>query len=1058
MSGSNKSKFSLACHGISDGMQNIFSPGVGRNVDGYRVRAVASDGQLPFLVLSDSGLGYLFKMQFVNGKSWDEGSRARLLSQIEAGLRLDSQEPTVEFTYAFTSVRRAIRESELDSFNAGQHPITGIRIENLKNMGHRLDVQGTDLYFSICATPSKLLKGNKVSFTDRVKSVWDKRIRYSIESALLEDVVMQFGDRVKHVLALFARLGLKTSCPMSEVDLLSMAREAWRPNYDPTKSGGKPTQAYSAAANKASPMVAGRPAVNDLEMGRLMNKRTLAEDVYTAPGDFLAKGLRMDQYKFYWFADGCLNMLFSLEEAPDPNILFSAFQSDRLGAFGIRPGVSNIPYLGTYTVAWSSMTREEGDFKFRMRNAFASGMVNDRRGMFEDKGAKKEARDVDRMHDDYIEGGTDMVRACVMYQLSVPIEHIPRYFDVRASSTDIDTLRSIARTVQQQLNEIGYSKWRLEERTYYPAWLNSMPGAVRSVENVQYLPRIYLPMDGALHLVPLFATVGPDAELFNGGNYFVSDEASVFVFDHFSKSNGTAANFSVCGATGSGKSVTVQSLVMMTERINPYIMILDFGGGNVGSWSKLCSVMNGVELKFGSARPPRINPFHLSETDSFPNRKKRRRLAIALGMDPDKDESMAAIEAVYFYLRGDDSPFTNNETRFREICDRCPPFKKLGFVESMELLHLGPGTARPGEKGSEAIRIVLELLLANSVNEDGPTDNAWATFSIDDINEAILELYESFLPDSEKTDQWPTLSDFKGVIERLNEERRRGTAKGADSWSSSGVYNFGLLMSRLSNFCRGGLDPFMDGQTNVELRKTVVKDGVAREEPSRFVLADMAGISDKRKLAIYMVIINDFMSNILYNNRDSRGIMIRDEAWFFMKSRIAAPYLEADYRLARKYGFSVVTIAQQYSDFRSAVIQNNTQTWIVCSLGSGEEIALANARFKFNDAEIDLFEQRRMGTKIERDVFKGGILDAYSRIMIANMSGKYFVKNKISKEERWITTTDDSETFVFNYYKDGPKRGMPAIELIAWLCTGEYKQDGDLLAALAKAGRVVPNI
>lgn len=1025
------SLFSTA-RGHSEGMQNIFVPGPGRNVDGFRVRAVATDGRFPFFVLSDSGVGYLLKVSFVNGKSWDESTRTKFFQAMEQGFKLENQAPFVDYTYSFSCVRRPLKPDELAQFFNDRYPINNMRTRNLAKMAEKLEVQATDMYFGLCASPSKVLKGAKVGFTDRLKSIWDKRIRYSVESNLLEDVVLQFGDKVKQVLALFAQLGIKTICPMTERDLLVMARRAWRPNYEPP--GG---------------------TTADKEVAGIV-LRSLREDSFTFPGDFLAKDLRVEQYKSHWISDGCFNMLFSLDEAPNPNIPFRAFECDRFMTMGILPGVSNIPYFGTYTVAWNSMTMEEGDFKFRLKNAFASGMVSNKKGMFEDKASKKEAREVDRMHEDYIEGGSDMVRACVTYQLAIPLEHLPRYFDVKASISDAETIRSIARTVNSQLNGIGQSGWRLEEKTYYPAWINSIPGAIRSVDGVQYLPRIYLPLIGTQHLIPLFATMGPDQKLFNGGNYFITDDYGILVFDHFSKSNGTAANFSVCGATGSGKSVTVQSLVMMTEQIQPYVMILDFGGGNVGSWTKLCAVSGGVELKFGSARPPRINPFQMAEADSFPNNRKRREIAIELGLDPRSDDDLAMIDTVFTYLRADDSPFTSADSRYKDIVDRCPAFASKTYLETMDLLKLGPGKCRPGEKGSSSIRIVLELLLATNVTEDGPTDNAWGQFLPDDINEAILELYETFLPPKDKVDHWPTLSDFKNTLIAIHQ--RRAATGGSQLYDDKGIFNFSLLMKKLSTFCRGGLDPFLDGQTNVNIRRKVVVDGVEVETPAKFILADMAGIADKRKLALYMVVINDFMSSILYNSKDARGIMIRDEAWFFMKSKISEPYLTADYRLARKYGFSVVTIAQNYSDFKSPVIQNNTQTWIVCSLASSDEIALADARFRFNDAEKELFERRRMGTQIERDVFKGSILDVYSRIMLSNASGKYFVRNKIGKEERWITTTDDSETFVYNYYKDLKFRGREAIDVIDWLCTGEYQKDADLMAALKRAGRVMPSI
>lgn len=183
--------------------------------------------------------------------------------------------------------------------------------------------------------------------------------------------------------------------------------------------------------------------------------------------------------------------------------------------------------------------------------------------------------------------------------------------------------------------------------------------------------------------------------------------------------------------------------------------------------------------------------------------------------------------------------------------------------------------------------------------------------------------------------------------------------------------------------------------------------------------------------------------------------MIRDEAWLFMKSALAAPYLEADYRLARKYGFSVITIAQQYSDFSSSVLQNNTQNWLICGLPSESEINMASGRFKFSQEEVDLFSNNQMGTQVERDILTGKVMDVYSRLMIANKSGKYFLRNKISKPEQWITTTDDTEAFIYNYYKDSTFHDASAMELIHWLCTEEYKKDEKLRAAAERAGRKI---
>lgn len=1019
---------------------NIFDVGVGRHFDEFPIIAVAHDGILPFFILKDSSLGFLLKMQFINGRSWGEEERTNFIKKLERVMRIESQFSTINYSYSFTVIRKPIKRNDLEKYKVNKKCINNVRIENLLKFSENLECQNTELYFTITAAPSKNHISQTLSFMERIQAFFDKKIKYKSESLLIEDLLLKFSDKIKQLLAMFSELGISIDCPRNEKDLLTMARKAFRPSYDFGENNVKSTKSK-----------------NDGYF-----KKSLDKKVYKSAADFLTKDLKVDLYRNFWIADDCLNILFSMEEPPDPNMFYEALNTDKLFKLGVKPGVSNIPYFSNYTVSFSSITREEADKKWRLKNAITSGMVSDGKGLFEDKMAKRQAYEVDQMHQSFIEGDTDMVHACITYQLQIPLNNIKNFFDLKESLSDKEKIRTIVNSIIDQLNQVGYSVWINEDKTYYNTWLGSIPGGIRRDERIMVMPRIYMTIEGALHLTPFFATVSPDESSFRGGNYFITDDSSVFAFDHFSEKNGTAANFSVCGATGSGKSVTVQSLIMMTEPINPNIMILDFGGGNVGSWTKLCSVWGGVELKFGSPRPPRINPFELSEADSMPNFRKKSIILNTLGYLDSDEEGLARLDSVYQFLRVEDSPFMSEENRFKELESRMPKLSSLGYKESMELLRLGPGECIPGEKGTSSIKMVLELLLSNNVDENGTKDNPWSIFSIDDINEAILRLFENFTVPVGKNKIWPTLTEFRDTLKEMQEQRdlahRGGGGQINGKYVPRDVTNFTYLYTKLSNYCVGGLDPFLDGQTNVNIMREITVGNTVKQMPSKFILADMANISDKRKLAIYMIVINDFMSNILYNSKESKGIMIRDEAWFFMKSNIAAPYLEADYRLARKYGFSVVTIAQQYSDFKSPVLQNNTQTWVVCALTSKDEIDLADYRFKFNSYERELFEKKQMGTKIERDILSGRIIDAYSRIMVSTASGKFFLRNKIGKEERWITTTNDSETFVFNYYKDTKFRGKPVLEIIEWLCEGHYRKDKELEEALVKSGRKMPNI
>jgi hypothetical protein len=1015
--------------GTVDGILDIGN--LVRGADQFRVKAVGTDTRFPYALLAGGSLGFSMRVRFVNGRAWSEAERVSFLNKMEEAFRLESQEPTVNYSFAFIVTRRPLSAESLAEKKSPATPLSNSRIDFLADLSDRLEIQESEMYLSIVASPSKLLKTHRLSLLQRIKMMFSEEERLKYDSVLMEDVIVQFGDRLRLLLGKLARAGVAVECPGTAEELLLMMRDGWRPEYFDSSS-----------------LWSTEPSGD--------RKTSLMAEHYLGAAEFLQRELNVTQKKRHWIADGSLHMLFSMSEAPNPSRPFMAEDVDKVLALGLQPGISMIPYTGRYIVAWSSIPRVDADKIFSFKVALAKSQVPKHGGMFDDKIARKTANDLDSMHNEFIAGENEMTNASVLYHLTIPLQHLGKFFQTNLN--DDDLIRTIEMNVISQLSELGDSQWTSEDKTWYLPWISTIPGAIDVSQESYVLPAMKMNLAGSLHLVPFFATIGPesprDKNAWRGSNYFITDDANILIFDHFSQNNGTAANFSICGATGSGKSVLCQTLTMMTEPLDPYIMILDFGGGNVGSWTKLCSVMGGVELKFGSARPPRINPLQIAEADSFPNGRKKKLIASSIGLDHTNDEHIAMIDSVYLWLRMDDAPSLSKELRKSELVKRCPTLESIPHDDILEMLRLEPGYCRPGDKGAAGIRLVIELVLATNVTENGPEDNVWALFNQDDMNEAITRLYEDYLPPKGKEQLWPTLTTLNEMLEKIQRERMSGESR----YGSGSILNYGLLMNRLQNYCQGGLDPFLDGQTNVDIRKKIVTDGVERETAAKFLLADMAGIADPRKLAIYMIVVNDFMSGILYNSKESRGVMIRDEAWFFMKSKIASKYLEADYRLARKYGFSVITIAQQYSDFKNPVLQNNTQTWCVCNLTSKDEIELAQERFKFNAAERDMFDSGLMGTRKEKDVTTGKTMEVYSRVLIANKAGKFFVKNKVSKRELWITTTDANETFVFNFYKDIKMRGQDPIAIIDWLCLGHYISDPELAAALKKAGRVMPSI
>jgi len=165
-------------------LYNIFETGLGRRFDEFPIVAAASDGILPFFILNNSSLGYILKVQFVNGSSWGETERTRFLQNLERSLRLESQFATINYTYSFTVIRKPLSREDIEKFKTDKKCINNIRIDNLVKFSENLECQKTELYFTITASPSKNHIGETLSFIDRIKANFDRSVKYKAESLL----------------------------------------------------------------------------------------------------------------------------------------------------------------------------------------------------------------------------------------------------------------------------------------------------------------------------------------------------------------------------------------------------------------------------------------------------------------------------------------------------------------------------------------------------------------------------------------------------------------------------------------------------------------------------------------------------------------------------------------------------------------------------------------------------------------------------------------------------------------------------------------------------------
>lgn len=1014
---------------------DLLDPGSFRQMDAFSLKAVASSGGLFFYCLAGGGAGTLLKMPFINGRGWNDQKRSEVLSRLQDRFKNESETSGVDFSFSFHHVRRVIDREEVDELKKKfdsdpRRAISRMRVEDFITFSERMVIQKTDLYLGIVATPRASLVADEVGTWKGWKGSFSAAQKTENDLILVRAITSAFVARIKGFIASLAPWGITTHLPKSAQELMRWTKNAWRPNH---------TQRQGVVSKGSSQISA--------------EERLLLSDAFKTPSDYIMSDLAIEQLANFWISDDSFNMIFAMEQPPNSDKAYSSIMTDKLLTLGVQEGISIVPYYGSFHVLFSPLSYEEGDTKWRTKIFQTMTEVKGGKGLKADIRGEKAVSRVRQNYNSYISDGSNLVKASVLYQLSIPLPFLKKMVDWKDRLSVVENIKSIQIKVENELNSIGDSRWEVVKKQQFSTYMGLVPGGTNIGSAMTGVPFFYTPLDCLMHLAPVFSVVGPDQANFNGSNYFCTDACDYFVFDQFSKSNGAASNMVIIGATGSGKSVTAQILAAALEQYDPNIMIMDFGGGNVGSWDKLCSIMGGVKISFGDADSPIINPFELSEKDAIPTHAKAMEIATKI-FGSASQKNISKVSGIFGYLRGNDiTPLDTNQTIFEALCKKFPEIEAR-FKDWDDLypsIQLGPGTSRPGETGMESLKTLFTILLSPDIDQEGHIASPWGMFNQDDIVDVILDLYNDFVPS--EPGFWPTLTDFKNKL--LETQKRRRTTKAADllSGGRAPIENFERLFQRISNFCQGGADAFFDGQTNVPYKiKKENATGVQSMENARFILADFAGVEGVLRKSVYMIITNELMSRICYSSRERRSVIIRDEAWIFLQSEICRPYIKADLRLARKYNFSVVTITQNYSDIKMPEIQANTQIWIVCKLGSEEEIAAANTRFHFNGAELELFRKSGgMGTHIEKDVMNGGVIDASSRIMIRTESGKYFVKNRIGTKLRWVTTTDPDETFIYNYFRGKMKQKTPA-EVIDWLATREYYGDVELQKLCADRG------
>ncbi|MEM4071549.1 MAG: TraC family protein [Thermoplasmata archaeon] len=228
-------------------------------------------------------------------------------------------------------------------------------------------------------------------------------------------------------------------------------------------------------------------------------------------------------------------------------------------------------------------------------------------------------------------------------------------------------------------------------------------------------------------------------------------------------------------------------------------------------------------------------------------------------------------------------------------------------------------------------------------------------------------------------------------------------------------YEFKKLADfNLAPWCSGGqYADFMTGKNEIDLSNDLV-------------VYELGGIKEDTKLTnIFLLSIFYFINNEIYlGSRDTKKLVIWDEAWRFTDNQAILKFIEMGAREYRKFNGSLIFITQGISDLMkndvTKTLKNNSEYLFIFWQPPEEWERIAE------DKDIYLSDY-------EKDIYRDTIHTVkgkYSEVLIISRSvGRGIVRLVLPREIYWMYTTDAKEVAMRNKY---------------------YQQTGDILLAVQK--------
>lgn len=726
------------------------------------------------------------------------------------------------------------------------------------------------------------------------------------------------------------------------------------------------------------------------------------------PRKALFSGVRVENYKDYFYLDNYYHKVFQLDRCPKTVLYGHTIDA-----------IESVPFEFIYSVTFRKKPIEEArsSIKGELMNAVAAeGAAQG--GLVADYGTQVKRRRVEEEFIRFEEQEGIGIDISANFVLRVKEDYILKQMRELDFTKD-EVLLTFDQDLQTRVfTQFGASEWISEPRTDFRVFTKILPGC--SDIKQWYLKKQFVTAENIPYFLALYDNQRKVHH--NGTNHFIDLRGTQINYDLFDN-NLAAWNYSISGQTGSGKSVLVNALLTMQfadtfgDSKKPVICILDVGGDR-GSYMKFMKLVDGSQINLSGILKPHIQMLEIKPEISFPTPDKRAALAKYLlkthkeefsnakeGAKKDLENLETAIDAFYNKKLAKTSPSKNSyeydlETFFKEI------FNIKFTAKLKEMFKLETGECEPAPRNMNLILGCLEVIL--STNAKNRLD-AFDTYDKDEISKLVLMTYRKIGAEEKRL---PYLRDLVDIADKTLDKSEPLIRK---------------MIVKLENWTRNGANKMFDQDTNIDVSSDIV-------------LADLKGLEEYPELQmIYTMLISEVFNNKMYFLKDRRKIIVRDEAWSLMSNERARNYFQEDLRTARKNGFATISITQLPTDYlypdRQAgkAIITNFQVNIFCKFSTESTAREVGQEYNLPPAVVAQMSQLGVQRETMSD---GSRIPTHSRFMMLveedNKRSVYVLKNELHPFEYILYSSSAADNAIIDYYMEETGE-FDDLEEVLWL-------------------------